>query len=254
MGKNENTKNVKLVNAVKFHLMALPVFGALGIILYYVYFLQRGGDLVSQIVSGAVMLLATFMLLSPLQSVLAGLVAYWAGDYRVGDWVTINGTRGQVLSFNPFRTVIKTPQLDIVPFQSTNIDGVINHSKEPLATVLHTYSIANFGDYVRADGTTDLVTFSADMVKVAQDAQDHLTGGHRVNDVKCYFTSDSDAREFTIRFRRLDEQPEAKAIDALLIRVHHYMETRGVIFGSDTGIVFSEFAEMVAAVKGALNG
>lgn len=248
---NESKEKMRLINAIKFHLLAIPVFGALGGILYYVYFLQRGGDLVSQIVSGAVMLLATFMLLSPLQSVLAGLVAWWAGDYRIGDWVTINGTRGQVIAFSPFRTVIKTPQLDIVPFQSTLIEGVINHSKEPLATVLHTYSVAGFGDFETGSGV-DVGAFSAEMVKAANDAQDALTGGHGANDVKCYFTSDSDAREFTIRFRRLDEQPEVKAISELLHRVHAVMEPRGVVFGSDLGLAFAEWKPMMRDLKEAL--
>ncbi len=118
-GKKKTIVNL-INNIIKF------IVALLGIIIILETY---GIDTKSLVASfGVAGLVAGLALQDLLKDLIVGILIIFEGEYSIGDWVTINGFKGEVLSSNLRTTKLKAPTGEIKIISNRNISEIINYS------------------------------------------------------------------------------------------------------------------------------
>ena len=125
---NINTKDIKrkrtlfslLNNLVKYFLIIIAI-----IIILNIYGINTSAILASL---GIVSLIAGLAFQDILKDLLSGISIIIENQYTIGDTVTINGNKGEVISLGIKTTKLRNYEGEIIFIANRNIDQVINHS------------------------------------------------------------------------------------------------------------------------------
>lgn len=122
---NDNKKKtiINLINNIfKFIIMTISI-----LLILEIY----GIDTKSLVTSlGVVGLVAGLALQDLLKDFIVGMTIIFEGEYLVGDWVSINGFKGEVLPSNLRTTKIKAYTGEVKIISNRNITEIINYSLE----------------------------------------------------------------------------------------------------------------------------
>ena len=103
--------------------------GAIGCIFYFLY--TMGLDTTSLLASASILSLVIGLGANSLiGDILAGIFIVFEGEFRVGDIVTVNDFRGQVLEIGLRTTKLMDATDNIKIFNNSSISGVLNMTKE----------------------------------------------------------------------------------------------------------------------------
>ena len=131
-------------------LSVLKYGGAIGAFFYCLYLvgMDSGNVLAS---AGILSLVIGLGAQSLITDIIAGIFIVFEGEFRVGDIVTIDGTRGTVMDIGLRTTKIQAPGGNIKIYNNSQISGVLNMTKE--ASVASATISIEYGqdiDYVEA--------------------------------------------------------------------------------------------------------
>lgn len=161
----------------------------------------------------------------------AGLSLQLFPQYNIGDWVTLNDKRGQVVRVGLFRTLLSTTDLDIISVKNANVlsEDIINHTGLKLRRLILLIRVADYGSY-----GLDIKAFQADALALITEVQDELCPeAIKVHDLKpqlwfVEFGAQSD--EFNVVFYNQETGPR-KAYDAINLALATAFRPKGVVFG-----------------------
>ncbi len=125
---NINTKDIKrkrtlfslVNNLVKYFLIIVAI-----IVILNIYGINTSAILASL---GIVSLIAGLAFQDILKDLLSGISIIIENQYTIGDTVTINGNKGEVISLGIKTTKLRNYEGEIIFIANRNIDQVINHS------------------------------------------------------------------------------------------------------------------------------
>lgn len=167
----------------------------------------------------------------------AGLSLQLFPQYKVGEWVTLNGKRGRVIRVGLFRTQLATKQLDVVSVKNAKILGgdIINHSGIRLEEFKLLVRIADYGQYGH-----DLDAFKAEALEIVKAVQDQMCPEaqqeHGKSPQILFSEFGPSADHITVKF--FDRETGAsKALDAINSTFATTFRPKGVIFGDVSALV-----------------
>lgn len=191
---NDNKKKtiVNLINnIVKFIIVIVCI-----LIILEIY----GIDTKSMVTSlGVVGLVAGLALQDLLKDFIVGMTIIFEGEFLVGDWVSINGFKGEILPSNLRTTKLKAYTGEVKIISNRNITEIINYSLEN-TTLIVDVNVAYESDIKKVK-------------KVLNDLSENLKVKYNLKEMKCLGVQDLSSSSIVFRLVVLSKYYEHFEID-----------------------------------------
>ena len=168
-----------------------------------------------------------------IQDAFSGIGLQIFNKFRIGDWVTVSGTRGHIVRLGLFRTDLETLELDVVSVRNTEVFGsnIVNHSGIPfreISVVVHT---ADYGEY-----GNDIRRYLADVETVARRVEYEICPeavDEAGLDANVYFFEFAGASDsITVVYYAFDrDQAYRNAVSAMHVAMAEEFRPKGVVLG-----------------------